>query len=217
MIFGRIDYINLLPFYVFLKRRVKSSRLKQMAEYKKSYPSKINKKFKKQTIDAAFISSIESKKYRCLKTGIIARKEVRSVIIKRGKEKIDTHSATSNILAKILKIKGEVLIGDKALKVYLENKNSYIDLSKLWYQKTKLPFVFARLCFHKDKKLYESLGNSFSKQKIKIPQYLLNRYSRTRGIEKKEILSYLDLIEYKINYKSEKSLKMFLKKAKNIK
>lgn len=216
MIFGRIDYINLLPFYLFLKRRVKSSRLKQMAEYKKSYPSKINKRFKKQSVDAAFISSIESKKYRCLKVGIIAKKEVRSVIVKRGKNKSDYHSATSNILAKILQINGEVIIGDKALKAYLENKNSYIDLSQLWYQKTKLPFVFARLCFHKNKNLYQSLTDSFLKQKIKIPQYILNRYAKTRKIKKRDILSYLRLIEYKIDHKSEKSLKVFLKKARKI-
>ncbi len=48
MIFAKIDFINLLPFYVFIKKNIKSSQVKQIIGYKKSYPSKINKKFKKE-------------------------------------------------------------------------------------------------------------------------------------------------------------------------
>ncbi len=212
--FGKIDYINLLPFYIFLKRRVKSLRYKQSLNYKKSYPSKINKDFKAKRVEAAFISSVESKKYRCLNIGITAKKEVYSVIVKKGESKKDLHSATSNILAEVLEIKGKVLIGDKALKLYLEDKNSYIDLAKAWYEKTSLPFVFARLCIHKKEAFYKRLANDFKKRKVKIPQYILKRYSKTRGIPKRDILNYLKLIDYKIDYKCEKSLKIFLKKAK---
>ncbi len=212
--FGKIDYINLLPFYIFLKRRVKSSRYKQTLNYKKNFPSKINENFQKRRVEAAFISSIKSAKFKCLKVGIVAKKEVYSVIVKKGRYKEDSHSATSNVLAKILKINGEVLIGDKALKAYLEDKNSYIDLAKAWREKTSLPFVFARLCFHKKKKFYKKIAKDFTKTKIKIPQYILKKYSNSRGIEQKDILNYLKLIEYKIDFKCEKSLKIFLKKAK---
>ncbi len=214
MIFGKIDYINLLPFYVFLKKEINSLRIKQMIEHKKSYPSCINKQFKKRAIEAAFISSIESKKYKCLKIGIVAKKEVKSVIVKKSdKIKQDNHSATSNVLAQILNIKGEVLIGDKALKAYLENPSLYIDLAKEWHKKTSLPFVFARLCFHKKRRLYSHLSKRFLKRKIKIPHYILKKYSKKREIARWEILNYLKLIDYKIDYKSEKSLKIFLKKA----
>ncbi len=214
MIFGKIDYINLLPFYVFLKKEIKSLRTKQMIEHKKSYPSNINRKFRKRLIEAAFISSIESKKYKCLKIGIIAKREVKSVIIKKSdKIKEDDHSATSNVLAKVLNLKGEVLIGDKALKAYLENPSLYIDLAKEWHDKTNLPFVFARLCFHKKRRLYASLSKKFLRRRIKIPTYILKKYSKKREIERREILDYLKLIDYKIDYKSEKSLKIFFKKA----
>ncbi len=214
MIFGKIDYINLLPFYVFLKKEIKSLRIKQMIEHKKSYPSCINKKFKNRLIEAAFISSIESKKYKCLKIGIISNKEVQSVILKKSdKNKNDFHSATSNMLAKVLNLKGEVVIGDKALKLYLENPSSYIDLAKVWYEKEKLPFVFARLCFHKNRNKYEKLSKKFLRKKVKIPSYILKKYSEKREINRENILNYLKLINYKMDYKGEKSLKIFFKKA----
>ncbi|NPA82821.1 MAG: menaquinone via futalosine step 1 [Epsilonproteobacteria bacterium] len=212
--FGKIDYINLLPFYTFLKKRGISHRYKQILNYKKDYPSAINKKFKKRRVEAAFISSIESRKFKCLKIGIVAKGEVRSVIVKKGEYKEDLHSATSNALAKILNIKGEVLIGDKALKLYLKDPSSYEDLSKLWFEKTSLPFVFARLCYHKKERFYKNISRAFLKERVKIPQYILKRYSKQRKISQKEILDYLNLIEYKIDRKCEKSLKIFLKKAK---
>jgi len=70
MIFGKIDFINLLPFYVFIKKNISSSQMKQIINYKKSYPSAINKKFAKRKIDAAFISSIASQKAKSLDIGI---------------------------------------------------------------------------------------------------------------------------------------------------
>ena len=48
MIFAKIDFINLLPFHVFIKKNIKSNQVKAIIEYKKSYPSVINKKFKKR-------------------------------------------------------------------------------------------------------------------------------------------------------------------------
>ena len=80
MIFAKIDFINLLPITVYMKKNIKSSQLKAIIEYKKSYPSKINKKFKKREVDCAFISSIASKGEKSLDFGIIARGEVTSVL-----------------------------------------------------------------------------------------------------------------------------------------
>ncbi len=209
MIFGKIDYINLLPFYIFLKRELKSSSDRAVLEHKKGVPSKINKDFKKGKIDAAFISSIFSKNRKCTNLGIVAKKEILSVIVCPGKEKEDIESNTSNILAKILDIKGEILIGDKALKRYKEGKDC-IDLAYEWYKRYKLPFVFARLCYKKNSKLYKNIEKKFLNSHIKIPSYILKRYAKRSGLTQKEIRYYLSLISYKIDRKASVSLKKFM-------
>ncbi len=219
MRFGKIDYINLLPFYVFIKRESLSSRVKKEIDYKKSSPTDINRRFKKREVNIAFISSVESNKrgVKCLNIGILSKREVKSVIVDRKKRGDDPNSATSNRLAKVLNIKGEVIIGDRALKLFYQNPDNYIDLAKVWYNKYNLPFVFARLCFNKKSSLFINLSKKFIKQKIKIPSYILNRYSKERGIDKRIILEYLNLIEYKIDYRGELSLKKFLKEVKRCK
>ena len=215
LIFGKIEYLNLLPFHLFMKRFLGYNALKQAMEYHKGVPSKINAKFASRRVDAAYISSIES---RCKnpKLGIIAKKEVKSVlVIPTLVSQGDTDSATSNALAKILGVQGRVLIGDKALRYALQHDN-YIDLAKLWYQQTSLPFVFATLCFNKKSTLTRRLESNFIKKAdtIKIPRYILLQASKKTHIPPKEILSYLQLIDYKIDTKSHKSLKMFLNKVK---
>jgi len=213
MILGKIDYTNLAPFHVFLKRYIQNPQTKASINYHKSYPAKINKLFKTRKVDAGFISSIESFRgdFKRFDAGIIAFKEVKSVLVKKGTIKSDKESASSNALAKILNIKGEVIIGDKALKLYLSDYEKYQDLCTIWYEKEALPFVFARFCVNKHFGFYEKLIKNFLKQKIKIPQYILENYSKKSGISKKEISSYLKLISYKINYKEKKALKKFYK------
>ena len=49
MIFAKIDYINLLPFYTFVKKNIKSSQIKSIINHKKSYPSLINKQYEKDS------------------------------------------------------------------------------------------------------------------------------------------------------------------------
>jgi chorismate dehydratase len=217
MIFGKIDYINLLPFHIFLKKSSLTNALKQSCEYKKSFPSNINKKFKKRRVDGAFISSIESNKksIKTLPLGIVAKKEVTSVLVKKNtKSSNDPHSATSNVLAKVLHVEGEVFIGDRALKLYLENPDDYIDLAQEWYCNYKLPFVFAVLSVNNHFKTYKKLSDNFKNNRIKIPQYILKKYANERNIPPKEILKYLSLISYKIGVKERRGLKLFLKKSK---
>jgi chorismate dehydratase len=217
MILAKIDYINLLPFYVFTKKNIQSSQKKAIINYKKSYPSYINKQFKNKKIDAAFISSIVSKKCKCTNLGIIAPNEVLSVLAIKGTYKEDMQSATSNVLAKILNINGQIIIGDKALKYYYNNQNDqFIDLAKQWKQKYNLPFVFARFCFQKYDRYFQSLASDFLKKKIKIPQYILKQYAKNSSLTNKQILSYLDKISYNIGYKEQKALKLFWKLSKNI-
>jgi len=216
MIFGKIDYINLLPFHLFLKKSNLTNALKQSCEYKKSYPSNINKKFKNRRVDGAFISSIESRGKKTLPLGIVAKKHVTSVLVKKNTtSKNDSHSATSNVLAKVLGISGEIYIGDKALKLYLENPEDYIDLAKEWECNYKLPFVFAVLSVNRHFKTYKKLSDNFKNNRIKIPQYILKKYAYERKIPPKEILKYLSLISYKISAKERRGLKLFLKKAKS--
>jgi chorismate dehydratase len=220
MIFGKIDYINLLPFHVFLKRYPMTNALKKACEHKKSYPSAINKKFRKRAVGGAVISSIESarKGVKTLPLGIVAQKNVKSVIIKKDtKSATDPQSATSNILAKVLKIEGQVLIGDKALKAYLNAPDEYIDLALEWNKKHKLPFVFARLSINSHLNTYKKISDSFKNNRIKIPAYILSGYAQERGISPKDIKEYLKLISYKIEKKEQLGLKLFLKKAKHIK
>ena len=214
MIFGKIEYLNLLPFHVFMKRYTRSSQESKSMEYYKGVPSNINKKFHSRKVDAAFISSINAKKHANVSLGIIAKKEVLSVLLIPQETDIkDTASASSNCLADILGLHGEVLIGDKALRHYLSGVPS-IDLAKEWHKSYNLPFVFALLCFHKEKKHYKKIEKNFLQHKVKIPQYLLKKASQKSNVSPQNILHYLKYISYEMDAKAQKGLKLFYKLSK---
>lgn len=216
MVFGKIDYINLLPFHIFLKKYKMVNALKKACEYKKSYPAAVNKKFKKRLVGGAVISSIESNKknLKTLPLGIVAKKNVKSVLVEKNTVSAsDPHSATANVLAKVLGIEGKVLIGDKALKAYIENPDNYIDLAKIWTEKYRLPFVFARLSINSHFNIYKKISDSFKNKRIRIPMYILNKYAHERQISQKDIKEYLKLISYNIGEKEKRGLKLFLKKS----
>ena len=216
MIFSKIDFINLLPFHIYIKKNIKSNQLKSSIEYKKSYPSVITNNFKKRKVHSAFISSIGSRNEKHLDFGIIARNEVDSVLILPNKKsKDDFQSKTSNALAKVLNLNGEVIIGDKALKFYHDNPNTLkLDLAKEWQKKYNLPFVFAVLCYNKHERKLKKLTKNFNKKYIKIPQYILEQYSKRSGVSKENILKYLEKIDYDLGYKEKRALKLFLKLTK---
>ena len=216
MIFGKIEYLNLLPFHIFMKRFSRSSQAKAIMNHKKNVPAKINNSFSNRRVDAAFISSIAAKKYKYVNLGIIAKKEVRSVLVIPSRKYLrDKESASSNILAKILQQNGEVIIGDKALRYALKNSD-YIDLAELWNKRENLPFVFALLCYHKDKKSYKKIEKEFLKKEYKIPRYLLNKAAKATGIKQKDILEYLKLISYNLDKKAKLGLKKFYNEAKKV-
>jgi chorismate dehydratase len=199
-----------------MKRFVQGSSQKMSISSKKGVPSNINSKFVKRKVDAAFISSIRAKGYQNVNLGIIAKKEVLSVLVIPNSENLsDIESETSNVLAKILKAQGEVIIGDKALKYYLQNK-PHTDLASQWHKKHHLPFVFALLCYHKDKKIYKTIEKNFLKQRIKIPQYILKKSAKKTDINEKDILNYLKYISYDLTPKAKLGLKRFYKEAKKI-
>ncbi len=213
MLFGSISYLNLLPFQVFLKRYIKNSATKMSFRYKRAVPSQINKALKRREVNAAFISSITSQKCKCTNLGIIANRKVYSVLLLKGEDESDPASASSNQLAKILDLKGRVLIGDAALKHYLDGGEG-IDLAEVWHRETGLPFVFARLCYNRHGKTIKKLAYDFSRTKVKIPQYILKQEAKKRGITAKQLSWYLEHIYYDMDDKAKKSLKLFLKKSK---
>lgn len=217
MVFGKIEYLNLLPFHIFMKKFTKSSQQSMSMNYYKDVPSKTNKKFLSRRVDAAFISSIRAKNHKNVNLGIIAKKEVLSVlVVPSSLNTPDIESETSNILAKILDLKGEVLIGDKALRYYLQNK-PHIDLAKMWNDKYNLPFVFALLCYHKDRDLYKRVEKKFLKSRVKIPRYILNEAALRTKISEEDILSYLKHISYNFDRKAKLGLKRFYKEILKVK
>jgi chorismate dehydratase len=211
MVFGKIDYLNLLPFYVFMKRHARTTRHHMSLHYKRGVPSKINADFKKRRIDAAFISSITARHAKALNVGIVARKEVLSVLLIPGESDVkDSASATSNVLAKILGLKGEVVIGDNALRRHLANAPA-VDLAKAWHERHGLPFVFALLCYHDHDKAMNALGKAFLRSNKKIPHYLLKQASIKSGIAPQAILDYLTYISYEVDGKAHRGLRKFWK------
>jgi len=215
VLFGSISYLNLLPFQVFLKRYISNNASQMTFRYKRAVPSQINKALQRREVNAAFISSVTSAKCKCTDLGIIADQKVYSVLLLEGKNEIDPASATSNQLARVLELQGKVLIGDAALKHYF-NEGTGIDLAEAWYKETGLPFVFARLCYNKHEQAIQKLARTFAQTKVKIPQYILKKEARKRGITPKQLTWYLSHIRYKMDDKAKKSLKLFLNKSRRL-
>ncbi|MDR2639376.1 MAG: hypothetical protein LBC09_06050 [Helicobacteraceae bacterium] len=208
MIFGRIDYLNLLPFCLFLKRYY--PRLLQMSNFKKGPPSAINRMYKRRVIDAGFISSIRSRGQKGANMGILARKAVTSVLVLEGEFQPDAESETSNALAKLLGLKGRVAIGDKALKLYADGAKA-VDLALAWREKYQTQFVFSKLCYTSGGGLIKRLEKRFFRRMTRrIPQYILQDRAKKSAIAAEEIGAYLNRLEYRIDKKAAKALKKFL-------
>ncbi|WP_104579052.1 MqnA/MqnD/SBP family protein [Helicobacter felis] len=213
MRFGKIDYLNLLPFDVFIKAYpLRLPGFKTFLHLKKTYPAKLNRDFLFRRIDAGFISSIASLRApHALDCGIIAHKQVRSVLALKQTPNSDHESATSNALCLVLGQQGQVLIGDKALRFYhqREPKVKFVDLATLWHAKTHLPFVFGRLCCGRYAPIYATLARAFGRKRIKIPHYILQKRAQESQLSREQILDYLKGISYKIASKEKRSLCLF--------
>lgn len=213
MKFGKISYLNLLPFDIFIKKYPIQSSFKMFINHHTNYPAKLNKDFLHKRIDAGFISSIAGVKANKTKSGIIAYGAVWSVIAINRDNKLDYQSASSNILSQILNVKGEILIGDRALRYIIEH-NDYIDLGERWHQKHSLPFVFGLLCCNKNTAFYNKLSNTFNKSKPKIPHYILQIRAVEAKLPKQFIKEYLNHIHYKVTAKAQKSLNIFYRQVR---
>jgi chorismate dehydratase len=213
MIFGSIRYLNLLPFQVYMKRRFGATQFRQMLRWRRAVPSIINREFARGKVDAAFLSSIASRGRRCTGLGIVADGPVYSVFLLPGAPSPDRESASSNVLADTLGLRGRVLIGDKALRYWLEGGKG-IDLSEEWKRRTGMPFVFARLCHNRRGKKIRKAAKEFGSREWKIPRYLLEREARLRGITPAQLQWYLGHIRYRIGWREERSLRLFFRKSR---
>ncbi|WP_299550034.1 MqnA/MqnD/SBP family protein [uncultured Helicobacter sp.] len=228
MRFGKIDYLNLLPFEVFVRAYPKPSQFQLFYQKKKSYPARLNREFLFRRIDAGFISSITAlrarkERFQAINVGIIARKRVVSVICLPKEQGEDYQSATSNALLKVLGLKGRVLIGDRALVEVLRQKQdcrdkgskiAFLDLGENWVQKEHLPFVFGRLCVRENREFYSKLMRAFLKKKIKIPYFMLKNAESKSGVEAKEILNYLQVLSYNMDKKAKFGAERFYRKLR---
>ena len=213
MLFGSISYLNLLPFQLYLKRTIPHNGAKMAFRYKRDIPSQINRALRAGHINAAFVSSAVSKHFRCCDAGIVARGPVYSVLLLPGEKSDDPASASSNKLAEVLQLRGRVLIGDAALKHYLDGGDA-IDMAEVWEKKTGLPFVFARLCYNRHDAYIKRIAGRFLRKRIRIPQYILKKEAAKRGIRPKEAAWYLEHIHYDMDWKAKRGLKRFLRAAR---
>ncbi len=211
--FGKIDYLNLLPFDFYIKKS-KYNYLKR--SLKRSHPAKITELFLRRKVDAAFISSISSRGKKCLDAGIVADGEVLSVFVCKGEDIEDSESKSSNTLKKIVGLKGEVVIGNKALQLYHNRQKECKDLALSWREQTGLPFVFALFCINSNGKFYKKVVKGFLKQKIKIPQYIKKQEAVKLKLPIELVEIYLKKIGYKIENREKKAVKLFLKKEKEL-
>ena len=213
MIFGKIAYLNLLPFHMFLKRELRQSAEKKAWLLRGSVPSKINRDFEAGRIDAAVISSIKSRGRLCTDFGIVAEGEVMSVLLLPGGKKRDTDSDTSNALAAVLGLEGEVMIGDKALGYRLRHPDHGIDLAQAWKEQTGLPFVFARLCAHpRHIERVRRLAERFFAAPTKVPYAVLKKEAAAHGLTAHQLQRYLKKIHYRLGWREKRSLRLFMKK-----
>ncbi len=210
MLFGSIQYLNLLPFQLFLKRALPHNGAKMAFRYKRAVPSQINASLRRGEVNAAFISSVHAARFACTDLGIIARGAVHSVLLLPEAEEEDPASETSNRLAKVLGLRGRVLIGDAALKHHLDG-GAGIDLSAQWHARTGLPFVFARLCYNRHGALIRKLARDFAHDHTRIPQYILKREAAKRGITPQQLVWYLEKIHYEMDWEVKRGLREFVR------
>jgi chorismate dehydratase len=209
---GEIEYLNLLPVRVFLKKKGVYGRW----SVKKGVPSQINRWLRMGKVECGFISSVEARGRWCLPVGIAAVREVWSVLLCPGRGR-DSASATSNLLAEVVGERGEVVIGDRALQLWAEeNGGRCRDLAQLWWEQTQLPFVFALLCCRNRKicKKIAPLFAPFLTTPPPIPRYILLQWANRLKLPPSLLLSYLQLIHYRIGWRERRGLNRFLKRLR---
>lgn len=227
---GWIDYLNTLPFGI--------DRFKDITIVK-DYPSNLNKLLKEKKIDIGIVSAAEYLEnfYQYLiipDLSISSYKEVNSVIIGSDLPLEDVEvvyltkeSKTSVYLTRVVfeiflgkkpiykyfdnykKRQSVLLIGDKAIEYKKDYKYVY-DLSKLWFDKTGLPFTFALWCVNKDffLKNREKVLDFEKRLKQNVKDFFERLDSLDLDLNKKE---YLKNLKYGLDKENIQSIRLFAK------
>ncbi len=241
---GFMDYANVYPIFYYLLQD-------KNLQFIKGYPADLNKLLRAGDIDMSPVSSIEFARnpdnYMVDKNICVSSiGKVKSVNIfsdypasDLGGKKIyfTKESNTSTVLCKIILEKfynvppvyidneaeadAKLLIGDKALFSYYNNKSKYIiDLGEEWYKFTKLPFVFALWTINKNainhsyfptlKDNIKKYADNFKKDIDTISVKYLEKYSES------QIKDYWETIKYEITDNHKKGLSLFYNLAYEI-
>ncbi|WP_028949856.1 MqnA/MqnD/SBP family protein [Sulfurihydrogenibium subterraneum] len=227
---GWIDYLNTLPFGI--------EKFKGITIVK-DYPANLNKFLKEKKIDAGIVSTAEYLEnffqYLIIPDlSISSYKEVNSVIIGSDIPLQDIEviyltkeSKTSVYLTKVIfeiflgkkpvykyfdtykKRESVLLIGNKAIEYQKDYKYVY-DLSKLWFDKTGLPFTFALWCVNKDFFLQnkEKVLEFAKRLKQNVKEFFEKIDSLDLEVNKKE---YLKNLKYGLDSKNIEAIKLFAK------
>ena len=120
-----------------------------------------------------------------------------------------------------LTTKSVLLIGDNAMK--FQNRFEYVyDLSSIWYEKTRLPFVFAlwsvrKEFYEENENIVNEFAKALKKSKMKFfenPEFFLKKKFVDQPVEDK--LLYLKNLDYCLSDEHMKSLKLFANYLKKI-
>ncbi len=236
---GIIDYINVLPLTYALEH----GKVPFEGEITKAVPTKLNSMLAEGKLDAGFISSIEYAKrdYILLPFSISCDREVLSVLllshvpVNRIKTvSVTKDSATSVVLLKILlkhafslsvsysgRGDAELVIGDKALKAFVEPHDYLLDLGKAWCEFSKEKMVFAVFSARKDVEvssltsLEDSLKASFEWGKRNMKEIITYAAKKT-GLEKPFIKRYYNCLSFSFGPEERRGLKKFYHYAKEL-
>lgn len=209
--FGEINYLNLLPFRLYLKRH----RYRDRWVIKTGTPAEVNRWFREGRIDGGVLSSVRAVEGVRYPVGIGAEGPVWSVLLSPTREGGDPASNTSNLLPVALNLKGQVVIGDRALSLYLKNREEWVDLGEEWFRQVQLPFLFAQLTSRRPSRELERVATGFLRQGrgiYRIPQYLLRWEGARRGLSPRQVEEYLRLIRYQVGWREELGFKKFLRR-----
>lgn len=237
---GIIDYLNIYPIYNHLKK----CQFCEFIFNHPSTLNRLIKSGKIDISPSSSLEYLKNKDLYYLfdEFSISSRKKILSVILYSDIpiEKVDDntniflspYSTTSNALIKIIFFEffnkfpkfsqnnnsenmiSKVIIGDEALKVYFSKKRYVYDLAEIWYNFTKLPFVFGLWIGNKDSYLKKQ---ELFKIFYKILKKAIRGYKiplSYKDFSQEQIENYFENIDYNLNETHKKSLKLFENLAK---
>ena len=224
---GLFSYVHSLPLHLGL-----SCDALQQLELNFGTPYELNYRFHQANSDCSFVSLSQAIDHNYLQAplGIISTTQIKSVLLhvkpyffekKHISCVLDQSSQTAVRLLKILlsffwkksfeiSTQGDarLLIGNQALQEHTDDL--VIDLAKIWYEWTQLPFVFGTLCYHPHvcitpimTWIQDSIDSCFRNK-----QALLQEASKTI-LDQNKLDCYFQFLKYRIESKELESIQLF--------